>query len=192
MHLKLSLLMVLSAKPGRQKWLTDQVWSDLKKMHKGEPTSAGLLDSGWWFSLHRWHVAWADGTACLQPWQQSHIYSPLFKYKLLACRSANCSDVLTLNRGTFERLCNLVPGFCHLCVLIRTARLLDELCTVVLTVKHMVSFHEAVWALVNSSLLNYNRVLVTWFPGFTRRRAASAQRWAAIIRSAFLPVWGLS
>lgn len=122
----------------------------------------------------------------------SHIYFPLFKYKLLACRSTNCSDVLTLNRGTFERLCNLVPGFGHLCVLIRTEGLSDEWCTVVLTVKHMVSFHEAVWALVNSSLLYYNRVLVTWFPGFTRRRAASAQRWAAIIRSAFLPVWGLS
>lgn len=32
----------------------------------------------------------------------------------------------------------------------------------------------------------------TWFPGLTRRRAASAQRWAALITSAFLPVCGLS
>lgn len=32
----------------------------------------------------------------------------------------------------------------------------------------------------------------TWFPGLTRRRAASAQRWAALITSAFLPVSGFS
>lgn len=33
---------------------------------------------------------------------------------------------------------------------------------------------------------------VTWFPGLTSRRAASAHRWAALMTSAFRPVTGLS
>lgn len=49
-------------KRGRQKSATDHIW---RKCRKGGPTFAGLSGSGWWFSLHRWHVAWADGTACL-------------------------------------------------------------------------------------------------------------------------------
>lgn len=35
-------------------------------------------------------------------------------------------------------------------------------------------------------------VLRTWLPGLTRRRAASAHRWAALMTSAFRPVMGFS
>lgn len=83
---------------------------------------------------------------------------------------------LTLDRSALEWLCNLVPGFCDLCVLMQ----------------------ETQWCFIRfdsdavSLITGHSDKSFTWLPGLTRRRAASAQRWAALITSAFLPVSGLS
>lgn len=53
--------------------------------------------------------------------KEPHTHSTLFKYKPLQLTGTNCSHALTLNRGTFEGLGDLVPSVSHLCVLIKPA-----------------------------------------------------------------------
>lgn len=132
----------------------------------------------------------------------------------------NRNKTLTFDRWAFERLGYFVPSFCYLGVLknkiqytqIRTlvlhhliAKGWNNEC-LPLPTRICMCFTGIWYSWMTNWFQQQQRqhagntettqleltVLRTWLPGLTRRRAASAHRWAALMTSAFRPVMGFS